>query len=138
MRPIVVYVLTLVVMLPLDAVWLSTTGGTLYRDSMGNLLKAQFDIVPAVAFYLVYVFGVTVLVTLPALKAAQPNAVSALVRGAVFGLAAYATYDLTALSVVRDWPLPLSLIDMAWGTALTGVASGVAVFLMARFKPKAV
>ncbi|MBW8735381.1 MAG: DUF2177 family protein [Asticcacaulis sp.] len=131
MGAIVRYVVTLAVMLPLDATWLLLTSGT-YRRVMGSLLKPQFDIAAAVAFYLVYVFGVTVLVTSPASKV-----LPATLRGAVFGLTAYATYDLTALAVIRDWPLSLSLIDMAWGTVLTGVASGITVFLTARFTPKA-
>lgn len=123
-RAIVAYFVTLMVMLPLDAAWLTLTGGT-YRTIMGDLLRPQFDIAAAAVFYLVYVFGVTVLVILPAFKP-----LPAAVRGAVFGLAAYATYDLTALSVIRDWPLSLSLIDMAWGTVLTAVASGATVWLM--------
>lgn len=127
MRAVVTYFVTLLVMLPLDAVWLTLTGGA-YRRVMGDLLKPQFDMAAAAAFYLVYVFGVTVLVTAPSSKVTP-----AILRGAVFGLTAYATYDLTALSVIRDWPLSLSLIDMAWGTVLTGIASGVTVWLMARF-----
>ncbi len=126
MRAVVTYFVALAVMLPLDAVWLTLTGGT-YRRIMGPLLKPQFDIPAAVAFYLVYVFGVTVLVTSSASKA-----LPAAVRGAVFGFTAYATYDLTALSVIRDWPLSLSLVDMAWGTVLTAVASGVSVSIMNR------
>jgi len=131
MRAVIAYLVTLLVMLPLDAAWLTLTGGT-YREIMGDLLRPQFDLPAAVAFYLVYVFGVTVLVTVPA-----SNAIPAGLRGAVFGLTAYATYDLTALAVIRDWPLSLSLLDMAWGTVLTAIASGVTVWLMARFKPKA-
>jgi len=127
MRAVVTYFVTLLVMLPLDAVWLTLTGGA-YRRIMGDLLKPQFDLAAAVAFYLVYVFGVTVLVTAPSSRPAP-----AMLRGAVFGLTAYATYDLTALSVIRDWPLSLSLIDMVWGTVLTGVASSVTVWLTARF-----
>jgi len=126
MRAVVTYFVTLLVMLPLDAAWLTLTGGT-YRQVMGSLLKPQFDVPAAIAFYLVYVFGVTVLATLPSSKA-----VAAALRGAVFGFTAYATYDLTALSVIRDWPLSLSLVDMAWGTVLTAVASGVTAGIMKR------
>jgi uncharacterized membrane protein len=126
MRGVVTYVVTLAVMLPIDAAWLTLTGGT-YRRIMGDLLKPRFDLPAAVAFYLVYVFGVTVLATLPSSKAT-----GAALRGAVFGFTAYATYDLTALSVIRDWPLSLSLADMAWGTILTAVASGVTVWIVKR------
>jgi len=124
MRAVVTYFVTLTVMLPIDAAWLTLTGGT-YRHVMGDLLKPRFDVAAAIAFYLVYVFGVTVLVTAPASKP-----LPAAVRGAVFGFTAYATYDLTALSVIRDWPLSLSLVDMAWGTVLTAVASGATVWMM--------
>ena len=128
MRAVVSYFVTFLVMLPLDAAWLTATGGT-YRRVMGSLLKPQFDLAAAVAFYLVYVFGVTVLVTQPSSKP-----LPAALRGAVFGFTAYATYDLTALAVIRDWPLSLSLIDMAWGTVLTAVASGVTVWTADRFR----
>lgn len=124
MRAVVRYVLMLAVMLPLDMAWLTATGG-IYRQIMGGLLKPDFDVSAAVAFYLVYVFGVTVLVTNPSSKP-----LTAALRGSVFGFTAYATYDLTALAVVRDWPLSLSLVDMAWGTVLTGIASGVTVWIM--------
>ncbi|WP_443749060.1 DUF2177 family protein [Asticcacaulis solisilvae] len=126
MRAVLTYFVTLLVMLPLDAAWLTLTGGA-YRQIMGSLLKPQFDLPAAIAFYMVYVFGVTVLVTLPASKP-----LPAAMRGAVFGFTAYATYDLTALSVIRDWPLSLSLVDMAWGTVLTAVASCVTVWIMNR------
>lgn len=131
MGAVVRYLITLAVMLPLDAAWLTATGGA-YRQIMGSLLKPDFDVAAAVAFYLVYVFGVTVLVTLPSSKALPAAA-----RGAVFGLTAYATYDLTALSVIRDWPLSLSLLDMAWGTVLTAVAAGATVWIMGRFRKAA-
>jgi uncharacterized membrane protein len=75
----------------------------------------------AAAFYLIYVGGVVVFAVAPALREASWS--SALTLGALFGFLAYSTYDLTNLATLRDWPHALSFVDLAWGTALTGVSA---------------
>ena len=102
----------------LDFVWLSIAGETIYRPAIGDLLGSEFDARAAVAFYLIYVFGLVFLSIRPAARLTQ-----AMSRGAVYGFCAYATYDLTNQATLRHWPLKLSLVDMAWGTALSAVAA---------------
>jgi uncharacterized membrane protein len=119
---IVAYVASLVVFLALDAVWLTVMNERLYRPVLGDMLAPRLNVPAAVAFYLIYLVGLTVLATAPALK--EGSAARALVNGAVFGLVAYATYDLTNQATLRAWSIRLTLADMGWGA----VASAVAAF----------
>jgi len=131
MRAVWGYAIALVFMLALDFVWLSLTGETLYRPAMGALERAQADLGPAAAFYLIYVLGLNVLVIGPAAAAGAPvNARELTWKAAVFGLAAFATYDLTGLSVIRGWPETLSYIDMAWGTFNAAVTANLTMLVL--------
>ena len=117
-----VYVLTLVTFLAIDAVWLGLIAKDMYRRELGHLLAPTVRWGAAGVFYLLYVAVVLVLVVMPNRDAPLAR-VAAL--GALFGLCAYATYDLTNLATLRDWPLRVTLVDLAWGaclTALTAVA----------------
>jgi uncharacterized membrane protein len=120
---VVAYLAALVVFCGLDFVWLSFTGESLYRPAIGELLRSGFDAPAAVAFYLIYVGGLVFLAVRPAARLSQ-----AMSCGAVYGLCAYATYDLTNQATLRHWPLTLSLVDMAWGTALSAVAAACGYF----------
>jgi uncharacterized membrane protein len=112
---------TAVAMLALDSIWLTLTAKPLYRAQIGDLMLPRFDPVPAAAFYLVYVLAVVVLVVQPAL--AEGRLLGATTRGALFGLAAYATYDLTNQATLRGWPITVTIADLCWGTCLTAVAA---------------
>ena len=113
-----------------DLTWLGYIARDLYRKEMGALLTENFRLAPAVAFYVIYVAAIVYFAVLPAWRSGEWS--DAIVPGAVLGLVAYGTYDLTALAVVRDWPLRLSLIDMAWGTFLTALSAGVAAYAVVR------
>ena len=125
---VVSYLAALAVFCGLDLVWLGATGETIYRPAIGELLRSEFDAPAAVAFYLIYVFGLVFLSIRLAARLTQATS-----RGAVYGFCAYATYDLTNQATLRHWPLTLSLVDMAWGTALSAVAAacGYFVYVMA-------
>jgi uncharacterized membrane protein len=126
LRNLLVYLAALVVFCGLDFVWLSYAGETIYRPAVGELLRSDFDATAAVAFYLIYVFGLVFLsIRLTA------SLTQAMGRGAVYGLCAYATYDLTNQATLRDWPLKLSLIDMTWGTTLSAIAAACGYFVLA-------
>jgi uncharacterized membrane protein len=106
----------------LDFTWLSVATDRFYKPMLGGLLAEQPKLGVAAAFYLLFVIGVVALAVVPGLR--EGSVLGALWRGALFGLLAYATYDLTNLSTIRDWPWQISVIDLIWGTALN---SGVAV-----------
>lgn len=124
MRTLVVaYLAALAVFCGLDFVWLRFTGESLYRPAIGELLRSGFDAPAAVAFYLIYVGGLVFLAIRSAARLTE-----AMSHGAVYGFCAYATYDLTNQATLRHWPLTLSLVDMAWGTALSAVAAACGYF----------
>lgn len=127
------YLAAFAVFCGLDFVWLSFASNTIYRPAIGELLRSGFNAPPAVAFYLIYVGGVVVLAVRPAASLAQ-----AMSRGAVYGFCAYATYDLTNQATLRHWPLTLSLVDMAWGTALSAVAAACGYIAYVRASPTSV
>ena len=108
-------------MIVLDAIWLSTML-PVYRQHIGELLLDGVRMPPAAAFYYVYVAGIVGLAILPALRGGGGWPQAAL-NGALLGLVAYGTYDLTNQATLKTWPLAMTLIDMAWGVALTAVAA---------------
>jgi uncharacterized membrane protein len=120
---IVAYVATLAVLCALDSVWL-TTMLPIYQHGLGSLLAATPALAPAGLFYLLYAAGVVALVVLPGVSGQRWSAVAT--RGALLGLVAYGTYDLTNQATLRDWPAWLTAMDMAWGTVLTAAAATVA------------
>jgi len=117
------YAVAFVVMLALDAVWLTLTAGPLYRAELGDVLMEGFRPLPAVLFYLMYVAGILVFVV-PADGAPREPARIALF-GALFGVICYATYDLTNYATLKTWSLAVTLADIAWGAVLTAVGSTV-------------
>ncbi|MCF3641866.1 DUF2177 family protein [Rhizobium sp. TRM95111] len=126
---IVAYLAAGLVFLIADAIWLTTMAGTLYRPLLGDKLAPQVHVAPAIAFYLIYSAGIVFFAVLPALAGGGLS--KAALNGAVLGLVAYATYDLTNHATLRDWPLAVTLADMVWGMVVT-TAGASAGFLAAR------
>lgn len=118
------YVSTAVVFLVLDAIWLSTMADRLYRPAMGSIMLERFALAPAVAFYLIYVAGVVVFAVTPALQSGRW--VTALGYGAMLGLMAYATYDLTNQATLKNWSWTVTIADLCWGTFVTAVSAAAA------------
>ena len=121
------YARALACFLALDASWLATMCPRLYRPALGALMAPVPDWRAAAAFYALYLLGLVVLAVAPALE--RRDARVALRRGALLGLVAYATYDLTNQATLRGWPWTITLADLAWGT----LASGSAAWVAARF-----
>ena len=118
-RFVATFAVTLLVVLALDGLWLGVIAKSLYRDGMGDLMSPHPRLGFAAMFYTLYPVALIIFAISPHLH----DLGRASLFGALFGLFAYATYDLTNLSVVRDWPVALSFIDIAWGTVLSGIAS---------------
>lgn len=118
---VIAYISTAFVFFAIDFVWLSKMTGLFYRARMGDMLLAQPNFAVAGAFYLIYVAGIVYLAVLPALTSG--NWSTALISGAVLGLVAYGTYDMTNLATLKNWSLSLSIVDIAWGTFLTAVSA---------------
>jgi uncharacterized membrane protein len=120
----IAYVSTAVVFLVLDAIWLGTMADRLYRPAMGSILLERFALAPAVVFYLIYIAGVVVFAVTPALQSGRW--VTALGYGAMLGLMAYATYDLTNQATLKDWSWTVTIADLCWGTFVTAVSAAAA------------
>lgn len=120
------YVICALVFFAIDFVWLSVATSRIYRPQLGDLLAEQPKLAVAAGFYLLYVVGIIGLSIIPGLR--EDAVAGALWRGALFGFLAYATYDLTNLSTLRDWPWQVSVVDMIWGTVLTSTVAVVGYY----------
>lgn len=128
---LVAYVATAIVFFGLDFIWLSRMFG-FYQSQLGELLLDKPRLGYAGAFYAVYVIGVVVLVVLPA--SVSGNWVNALLGGALLGLVAYGTYDMTNMATLRGFQLPVAIVDMAWGTFVTAVSATAGTLVLGWLK----
>ena len=117
MKIVSVYLLSLIVFLAVDMLWLGVVAKNFYRNNLGHLLRADVNWAAALIFYLLYVAGVLIFAAMPALE--RQSLRQAVLLGALFGFFAYATYDLTNLATLKDWPLNVVLVDILWGAVLT-------------------
>ena len=121
-KNLLAYAATAAALLALDALWLGIVAQPLYQQSIGHLMSEQPRWTAAAAFYLVYPLGLMRFAVLPQrLDSALGPTLSA---AALFGFFAYATYDLSNLATLRDWPIGVSLIDIAWGSVVSMAAAG--------------
>lgn len=127
-KALIAYVLTLLTFLLLDGIWLGLLMAPTYRELLGSLMLEKPLLLPAAVFYCLYVIGCVVFVVLPALSWQR-----AAKLGALLGLVAYGTYDLTNWATLRDWSVQVSLMDWAWGTVATAVACTVGYLMAKRF-----
>jgi len=121
----IAYPVAACVFLALDAVWLSVMASRLYKPAIGHLMAEQVNLPAAALFYVLYVAGIVVFAVLPALSERRPW-LSALGLGALLGLLAYATYDLTNQATLKGWPWHITAVDLAWGAFVTGTAAAAA------------
>lgn len=98
----------------------------LYRSKIPELLASKFALLPALFFYLIYIFGIVYFAIIPGLKAGSPGL--AFLHGAILGLVCYATFDLTNMAVLKQWPLIITISDIIWGMLLTGTVASVVVW----------
>ena len=115
------YGLTALVFFAIDLVWLGVVAAGFYQRHLGHLLRPDVLWAPALVFYLLYIAGLLVFAVLPGLEAGALTRTLAL--GAFFGLVAYATFDLTCMALLRDFPLLVVVVDLIWGMVLTTLVS---------------
>jgi uncharacterized membrane protein len=121
------YAAAAVVFLVMDAGWLTVMGSRLYKAELGDLMTDKPALGPAAFFYLIYLFGVVYFCVAPAQASGRWS--TALVNAAVFGLCAYATYDLTNQATLRIWSVRVTVADLVWGVVVTASAASVSFFL---------
>jgi len=115
------YLVTLFVFFAIDMVWLGLIAKSFYQSQIGYLMKATPNWTAAIIFYLLFIVGLVVFVVAPSL--AKQSWSQALLLGALFGLICYATYDLTNLSTIKNWPILVTVVDLIWGTVLSASVS---------------
>jgi uncharacterized membrane protein len=123
------YVITLIAFLAIDMVWLVVVARGFYNKHLGFLIAPSPNWLAAILFYLLFVVGIVMFVILPGLEGG--SLATTLLRAALFGLVTYATYDLTNLATIKDWPLIVTVVDLIWGTVLSVATSGVGLMAAA-------
>lgn len=123
---------SLITLAAIDAVWLNLVAKNFYAKHLGHLMAENVNLIPVLFFYPIYAAAISLLVVMPAINGGWGIG-KTFVYGAILGLAAYSAYDLTNHATLRDWRLTMTLVDMLWGTILTGAASAVAVFVIRNF-----
>lgn len=115
------YLLTFIVFLLIDMLWLGIIAKNLYQKYLGGFLTDQVNWIAAFIFYMLFVIGISIFAIYPAVQ--KDSVYNAILLGALFGFFTYATYDLTNLATLKDWPLPIVFIDIIWGTTLSAIVS---------------
>lgn len=128
------YAAALIIFAVIDLTWLTLMAGRFYKPILGDIMAADVNLKAAAAFYLFYPIGLVIFAIGPALKSGDLK--TAAIMGALFGLFAYGTYDLTNQATLRNWSTSLTLVDMAWGATVSGVAAfaatGIAGWIAAK------
>lgn len=117
-----IFISALGLFLVIDALWIGFFGSRWYNQHIPHLMSGKVSVLPAVLFYLLYIAGMMYFVMLPALNGTEPLT-HVLLRGALLGLFAYGTYDLTNHVFMKDWPWFITITDILWGAFVTGVVS---------------
>jgi len=125
------FLIALPVFIALDLLWLGVVARGFYFKQLGPLMKTDINWTAAAAFYFIFIAGLVFFVIAPAV--AKGSWTQALVFGALFGFIAYATYDLTNLATLKDWPLLLSLVDMVWGAVIAASVSTATYIVATKF-----
>lgn len=125
-----VYTVAVSVFLAIDLVWLGLVARKFYADQIGFLLKTNVNWTAALIFYAMFVAGLVFFVINPALE--KESLRYALLAGAFFGLLTYATYDLTNLATLKDWPVLVTIVDMIWGSVLAASVSGITYWIVTK------
>lgn len=130
---IIGFFVTLLTTLLFDAIWLTTMMKTFYVKHLGHIFAEKASLTPALIFYILYTIGILYFVIFP-LIAVNASYGKIFLTGALFGLIAYGTYDLTNQTTLKNWPVVVTFVDMIWGAFLTGAASTVTIWIIRIYK----
>ncbi len=125
------FLVAFVTFLLVDGLWLTVVAKNFYAKHLGYLMAPKPNLTAALIFYLIYIFTLVVLILAPALQKGSLS--TAIWTGALFGFCAYATYDLTNLATIKDWPLLITIVDLIWGTVLTATVSGISYWVLSKW-----
>lgn len=123
------YLIALPVFFVIDMIWLGLISKNFYKNQIGFLMKSDINWIAAIIFYLLFIAGLVIFVILPAIE--KQSISNAILLGGLFGLIAYATYDLSNLATLKDWPVIVTVVDLIWGTSVSVLVS-VITYLLAK------
>jgi uncharacterized membrane protein len=116
------YLATIPVFFAIDMIWLGFVARNFYQSNLRHLLSPEVNWPAAFLFYFIYIAGILIFAVRPGLEATSLG--KACLWGALFGFFTYATYDLTNLATLRDWPVNVVVVDILWGTVLCTLVAG--------------
>ena len=121
------FLIALPVFFIIDMIWLVLVAKNFYQEQIGFLMKPDINWLAAIIFYLLFIVGLVIFVISPAVE--KNSWIHALLYGAFFGLITYATYDLTNLATLKDWPILVTVVDLVWGSVLAASVSVISYFI---------
>jgi len=127
MNYVKMYLIALIVFVIIDGIWLLFISKDLYQKEIGHLLSSNPNIIAAIAFYLLFLGGLVYFVINPGID--KESIKTIIISGALFGLITYATYDLTNLATLKEWPIKITIIDLVWGSSLSCLVSVITYYL---------
>jgi uncharacterized membrane protein len=130
-RYVVLYLATLIVLIPIDFLFLGLVAKGFFTAQVGDML-GEIRPAPAILFYLLYVAGILIFVSGPAAATWQTT----LLYGALFGLFCYATFELTSLSLLKHWTWPVVVVDVSWGVFMTAISSTLGLMIAKWVTPR--
>ncbi len=125
------YLIALPTFFVIDFIWLALIARKFYIDQLGQLMKTNINWTAAIIFYLLFIVGLVIFAIAPAFE--KKSLASAILLGGLFGFFSYATYDLTNLATLKNWPLTVTIVDLIWGVVLAGSISGITFFIASKF-----
>jgi uncharacterized membrane protein len=130
-RYVILYLATLIVLIPIDFLFLGLIAKDFFTSEVGDML-GEIRLAPAIVFYLFYVVGILIFVS----SVAGATWQSTVLYGALFGLFCYATFDLTSLALLKHWSWPVAIVDISWGSFVTAVSSTAGLLIANWLAPK--
>ena len=127
MENINTFLVAFAVFLGIDMLWLTVIASKFYKSQIGHLMADKAKLLPAAIFYIIFIAAMVYFVIVPALE--HQNMAQLLLSAAIFGFVTYATYDLTNMATLKDWPLLVTVVDLAWGTFIS-LAVSVITYLI--------
>lgn len=128
MQYIKIYFITLIIFFIIDIIWLGFIASGIYKQYLGYIMKTDVNFIAALLFYMLFIVGIIFFVINPAIE--KDSLSYAIFAGAFFGLITYATYDMTNLATIKDWPLFITVIDLIWGTVLCSLTASLSFYLI--------
>jgi uncharacterized membrane protein len=126
-KTLMLYFSTLAACFGIDLIWLSLMNSRFYKPHLAGLMSDKVNWLPAILFYFLFIMGMLVLVVLPAVD--RGSWIRAMLTGGLLGMVAYATYDLSNLATLKNWPVILTIVDILWGTILSAVVASASYFI---------